>query len=151
MNDTSQDRINDFLRTLVKALGDAGGQSQEIVEEVRADLNAHVERYLTEGHSESVAVEHALGEMGNPYELAHHVRREIPPFGGEVLTSVRYVAAIGVTLWSLFLLWYFRAGSYGFSGFTVIVGVLLLHLPLILLLWPRIVSTSPRSKGRSPP
>ncbi len=107
--------------------------------EVHADLNAHIELHQGDGHSEDDAVEHALGEMGNAYELANLVRREIPPFGGRILTSIRYLAASGVLLWMLLMLWYFRAGTYGASGLTATGIILLIHLPIILLLWPRIV------------
>ena len=139
MTDANHERVNDFLRSLEKALGGPGRRSEGILGEVRADLEAHVKRYQAEGQSEDEAVEHALDEMGNPYELAHHVRQEIPPFEGEVLTTIRYVAACGVNLWTLLMLWHFRAGSYGHSGPLVSGAVMLLHLPVILLIWPRIV------------
>ncbi len=139
MNESNHERINDYLRTLEKALGGPREQSREIVGEVRADLNAHIESHLGDGHSDDEAVEHALEEMGNAYELANLVRREIPPFGGRLLTLIRYVAASGVMLWMLLMLWYLRAGTYGASGLTATGLVLLLHLPIILLLWPRIV------------
>lgn len=139
MNERNQERINDFLFTLERALGHPGEQSGGLLEEVRADFDEHVKHFQAAGHSEDEAVEQALAEMGNPYELAHHVRHEVPPFGGKVVTGIRYVAAFGVLVWTLLLMWLFRGGTYGVSGLAVLAGVLLFHLPVILLLWPRIV------------
>jgi hypothetical protein len=138
MNDSNREKMDSFIRSLKEALGGSAAQAEEILAEVRADLDAHLERYQAAGHPEDEAVELALGEMGNPYELAHHMRRELPPFGGKVLTTIRYVAASGVILWALLLLWMTRPGVYGFSPFLVAI-ILGLHLPVILLIWPRIV------------
>lgn len=139
MNESNLQRIDEFLGTVETALGRAGRQSKEILAEVRADLHAHVNRHRADGCTEDEAVGRALDQMGNPYELAHHVRWEVPPFGGELLTTVRYLAACGVGLWLIVLLWHFRAAAYGASGPLVVVGVLMLHLPVILLLWPQVV------------
>ena len=136
MNESNLERIDEFLGAVETALGRAGRQSKEILAEVRGDLHAHVNRLRSDGFTEDEAVGRALDQMGNPYELAHHVRWEVPPFGGELLTYVRYIAACCIGFWLIMLLWYFRAGTYGASGSLVVVGVLLLHLPVIVLLWP---------------
>jgi hypothetical protein len=139
MTESNHDRIDKFLLTLEKALGNPRKQAKGVVEEVSADLHAHVSRHISEGRSEDEAVEKALGEMGNPYELAHQVSQEIPPFGGTAVTVFRYVAASGIIVWLLMLMWLFRAWSYSFSGLAVVVSTTFLHLPVILLLWPRII------------
>lgn len=139
MNETNQQRIDDFLSSLETALGRRGAQSKAILHEVKTDLNDHVERFAAGGRAGDEAVTKALEEMGNPYELAHHMRRETPPFNGNLARGIRYAAAGAVTVWLLWLMWLSRGGTYGLSGFAVLVGVLLLHLPVILLLWPRIV------------
>ena len=150
MNESNLERIDEFLGAVETALGRAGRQSKEILAEVRADLHAHVKRHRADGCTEDEAVGRALDQMGNPYELAHHVRWEVPPFGGELLTCVRYIAACCIGLWLIMLLWHFRAGAYGASGSLVVVGVLLLHLPVIVLLWPRVVWRSNRLFGLVP-
>lgn len=139
MNKSNFERIDEFLQTLGAVLDRNHRQSCETLEEVRADLFTHIKRYQLEGYSEDDAVGRAFDQMGNPYELAYHIRREVPPFGGEFLTSIRYVVASGVFLWMVVMLWHIRAWSYGATGTAVVVGVMLLHLPVILLLWPRII------------
>lgn len=139
MNESNLQRIDEFLGKFEMALGRSSRQSKEILAEVCADLHAHVKRHRADGCTEDEAVGRALDQLGNPYELAHHVRWEVPPFGGDLLTTVRYIAACSLALWLVMLLWFFRAGSYGGFGSLVVVGTLLLHLPVILLLWPQVV------------
>ncbi|MFK7851412.1 MAG: permease prefix domain 1-containing protein [Akkermansiaceae bacterium] len=139
MNKKNQNRIDEFVLMLEKSLGQSGKQSNDILEEVSADLHAHVSRFRSEGNSEDESVEKALSEMGNPYELGNQVRQEIPPFGGATATVIRYVAASGIMVWLLMLMWLLRGWSYGFAGIAGLVTVTFLHLPVILLLWPRIV------------
>ena len=139
MNNKSRKKVEVFLGNFEEALGRSGRHSTSIVGEVRADLEAHVEGQLSEGKSDEEAVDHALGQMGNPYELAHQIRREITPSEDRVLTWIRYAAASGVIVWTLIVLWNFRAGTYGFGGPRVSGIVILIHLPFILLLWPGIV------------
>lgn len=138
MREASHEKVEGFLQDLEQALGRSAGQARRVVDEVRADLEAHVERLRHDGVEEDEAVRRALDDLGNPYELAHRMRREIPPFGGPVLTTLRTLAAAGVVLWMLLLLWTFRAWEYGFrpSATGLVVGF---HLPVALLLWPRIV------------
>jgi hypothetical protein len=138
MNNSNQEKLNIFIRSLHEAIGKRGRQSEEILGEVRADLEWHVQRFQAKGRSEDEAVDLALGEMGNPYELAHKMLREIPPFGGKRLTFIRYITASALILWTLFVLWYFRAGIYGFSPLGV-AAIVLVHFPVILLVWPRVV------------
>jgi hypothetical protein len=139
MNESNLQRIDEFLGKFEMALGRSSRQSKEILAEVCADLHAHVKRHRADGCTEDEAVGRALDQLGNPYELAHHVRWEVPPFVGDLLTTVRYIAACSLALWLVMLLWFFRAGSYGGFGSLVVVGTLLLHLPVILLLWPQVV------------
>lgn len=139
MNDSKYTGIEDYLTALESALGRPNGQSRDIVDEVRADLSTQVEHLQADGLSHPEAVQQALGEMGNPYELAHQVKQQIPPFGGTAITAIRYVAAGGLILWLGVLLWLMRGWSYGISGLTVTLAILFMHLPVILLLWPRIV------------
>lgn len=139
MNDNSQDRINDFLSEFRQALGQPGGRREDTIAEVRADLEAHIEHHRSAGKSQTDAVDLALTQMGDPLELARQVRREASPFDGPVLTGTRFAAAGALILWLLAMLWFIRAGTYGLDGFTATLGITLLHLPLILLVWPRIV------------
>ena len=138
MNDSPRARIERLLLELEEGLDGFGGQSAGVIDEVRADLEAHVRRSQAEGHSEEEAVRRACDEIGNPYELAHHIRKEVPPFGGRGVTVARYVAASAIALWTLFLLWATRPGVYGFDP-ALLALFALLHFPVILLLWPRIV------------
>ncbi|BCX47979.1 hypothetical protein HAHE_18870 [Haloferula helveola] len=139
MNETSHQRIDGFLSRLEGALTGPASRSRDIVNEVKADLDDHIERFRANGLSEDEAVDRALEEMGNPYELAHQVGREVPPFGGEWLTVIRYLAAGGLAIWLLVLMWTFRAWSYGTDGVRAVFCVVCLHAPVILLLWPRII------------
>ena len=139
MKNNNHEQVNDFLGKLEEALKDSASQREEILDEVRGDLDQHIKRLQEEGYSEDEAVAAALAEMGNPYELAHDMRREIPPFGGPVVTTIRYIAASGLMLWLALLAWGIRAWTYGAEGTAVLLGVLLFHLPIVLFLWPRIV------------
>ena len=138
ITESNDKKIQEFVQNLKGALEASDSQSQQITHEVRSDIEAHVESLIAKGHSEDEAVEKAIDEMGNPFELAHHMKREVPPFGGHTVTVVRYVIASLIILWTLFMLWGMRAGTYGFSA-TLVSIIVLLHLPAILLIWPRIV------------
>ena len=138
MNNTNREKIDEYLASLEEALGRPGAQSAGILDEVRGDLETHVDRSVEKGLSEDEGVALAISEMGNPYELAHQMLREIPPFGGGVTTVVRYAAASAVILWTLALLWLMRPGVYGVHPILYVI-VVMLHLPAILLIWPRIV------------
>ena len=137
MTDVNREKVERYLQSLEEALGRSNAQSVGILGEVRGDLESHVERFEAEGLPEDEAVERALEEMGNPFELAHHMLREVPPFGGMAVSVIRYLIASGVILWTLLMLWMFRSGTYGFNPILSIV--VLLYLPAILLLWPRVV------------
>jgi hypothetical protein len=139
MTKSTHSRIEDFLATLRTALNGAGGRPDDIVEEVRADLIDLIDRHRSQGASDEEAVSRALQSMGDPHELAHHVRREVPPFGGLVASTIRYALAGVVIIWTLLFLWNFRALSYGAAGLATTIGVALFHLPVVLLLWPRMV------------
>lgn len=138
MNDSNHKKIHEFSQSLKEALQSSDSQSEQIATEVQSDLETHIESLIAKGHPENEAVEIAIEEMGNPFELAHHMKQEIPPFGGRALTIVRYIIASMVIVWTLVMLWFMRANNYGFSG-TLICIIVLLHLPAILLIWPRIV------------
>ena len=131
--------IEEYLAALESALGRPHAQCRDIVEEVRADLTVRVEQLQTDGLPHPDAVQRALGDLGNPYELAHQMKQELPPFGGTAVSAIRYVAAGGLALWLGVLLWLLRGWSYGLSGIAVTLTIMFLHLPVILLLWPRIV------------
>lgn len=137
MFEREDERVRGFLDSLRVALGERGGDAG-VVDEVRADLESHIASHRDAGASDDEAITRALDEMGNPYELAHNVRTELPPFGGKALTVVRYVLAAAVLAWTLVLLWALRPGAYGFQP-TILALIALLHFPVVLLLWPRIV------------
>lgn len=139
MKNDNHERVNEFLHILEDALKESGHQPGPIVEEVRSDLEDHLQHFLDEGMTEEEATTAALAEMGNPYELAHGMRREIPPFSGPSSTIVRYLAVLGNLVWAFYVVWNLRAWSYGLEGTGVALGVLLFHFPLVLILWPRIV------------
>lgn len=139
MNDPRTHRIEEFLRSFAQALGHPAGSRDAIIAEIRADLAAHIERYQSAGKSPAEAVDLALAELGDPQELAREIRPAAAPLDGPVLTAIRYVAGAGLALWMLLLAWTLRAGSYGLAGSGITVGVMLLHLPLVLLVWPRII------------
>lgn len=107
MNESNRERVNDFLRDLEEALGRSGRQSEEIAEEVRADLEAHMERLQGEGRSESEAVELALRDLGNPY-----------PTEEEFKSERSKLASKGVSYWkdeNGFVFFWRRPLSSGFS------------------------------------
>lgn len=136
--EANRDRIDVFLSELKNALGTSESQRNDILAEVRSDLGAHRERHLAAGLSEDESVERAIAEMGDPFELARRMRREVPPFAGRPLSVIRYGAAGALIVWTAVVLWIVRGGVYGFSA-TLFGVVACLHFPGILLLWPRIV------------
>lgn len=128
----------DFFSQLRTSLG-SSACPDEIIAEVRADFEAQVERLCAEGMGEAEAIGRALEQLGNPYELAHHIRAERAPLPGRGMRILRMAATFVVITWTLLMLWALRPGAYGSGGVAVTLGVAMFHLPVILLLWPGIV------------
>jgi hypothetical protein len=138
MSSVGREKAEEFFRQLEDAFSGSKEQAREITEELRADFDEHLKRFEGEGKSEDEAIELSLAEMGNPYELGHKMGQEVPPFAGKAATIIRYLLSVGVIAWLLFFLWVMRAWDYGFQSFPyALFGSL--HLPVILLLWPRII------------
>ena len=138
MSEIVQQRIDEFLGRLRESLRLSSDQAEEITAEVRGDLLDHIDDLRQKGHSEEEAVAIALEEMGNPYEMAFHVRRTVPLWDNRAVEVCRYVIAGGILLWSVYVLWGLRAWTYGFSPVIYVVG-LLFFMPIVLVIWPRIV------------
>ena len=134
----SHETIEAYLNELRGALDMPASRAESVVTEVRADLHAHLERFRGEGLEDDAASRRAIDEMRNAYELAHHMRREVPPLPGNAASVVRLVVALAIGAWGLTLLWYIRGGIYGFDPIflALITGI---HFPAFLLMWPRIV------------
>ena len=98
MNEENQNKLNAYVGSFKQALHRSRDQTDKIVAEITSDLEDHVERFQTKGLPEDQAVDLAIKEMGNPYELAHYLEREVPPFDGKTLTVVRYLAAAAVII-----------------------------------------------------
>jgi hypothetical protein len=127
-----------FLDRLERALRGHGARAGEVVEEVRADLEARIATEVAGGTDEADAVTRVLADLGSPEELADGVRRTLAPFGGPVATALRALAALALTGWALMVLHVFRAWRYGFEPYQAAL-IALLHFPFVLLLWPRLV------------
>ena len=138
MSRVGRERVEAFLRELEEAVGGAQDQRDEISDEVRADLDEHMSRFEEEGCSEDEAVERALSEMGNPYELGYRMRSEVPPFSSGPVRVVRYLICGVIIAWVLLLTWGLRGMGYGPSPVLYLLfwGM---PLPVIALLWPKIV------------
>lgn len=138
MSSVGREKVEEFFKQLEDSFSGSEEQAQEISEELRSDFDEHLKRFEGEGRSEDEAVELALAEMGNPYELGHKMRQEVPPFAGKAATIIRYLLSAGLIVWLLFFLWVMRGWDYGFQSFPyALFGFL--HLPVIMLLWPKII------------
>lgn len=138
MNSSSiLNRTEEFFDRLERALGRPSPQNRDVVAEVRADFLAQVEALQRGGVSEGDAVDQVLGQMGEPDALAAEMKVAMPPLSSGPVAVIRYILAGGLVLWTLLLMWTFRAWDYGLSGGMFLA--LGLHLPVIMLLWPRII------------
>lgn len=138
MNSSSiLNRTEEFFDRLGRALGPPSPRNRDVVAEVRADFLAQVEDLLGEGVPEAEAVDRVLEQMGAPESLAADMKVVLPPLSSGPVAVIRYVLAAGVFGWTLLLMWIFRAWDYGLS--PGMFFALLFHLPVILVLWPRII------------
>ena len=137
-NETVIERFETFLDRLENSLSVNPQKKREIIDEVRSDLLAQVKGFQEEGKSESEAVDLALEDMGDPEALARSLSEVVPPLSTGPVSGIRYLAAGGLMIWTGFLLWNFRAWTYGFSpGITA--GLIAFHLSLVLVIWPGII------------
>ena len=139
MNDIHQDRIDRFMRTFGEALGHPGTSRDEIIAEIRADLASHIERFEAAGRSREEALDLALTELGDPQELARTIGSAAAPRQGAAVNTIRFLAAGGMVLWILAMILGIRGGCYGWAGLGATIVIASLHVPLILLVWPRII------------
>ncbi len=137
MSDKPYRAVEDFLARMRAALRLTGPQAEEIAAEMRGNIYDYIELLRSQGRTEDDAVAMALEEMGNPYEVAHHVRNVVALWSHPAVEICRYVLASGIILWAIFITWC-RAWDYGFTASAYIVGIGF-HLPMILIIWPRIV------------
>ncbi|MFO1486353.1 MAG: permease prefix domain 1-containing protein [Verrucomicrobiaceae bacterium] len=139
MNAPHTHRIEEFLRSFAQALRHPGGSRDEIIAEIRADLAAHINRHQSAGKSPAEAVDLALAELGDSQELARTHGPAATPMQSSVINTIRYIAAGGMMLWVMAMILFLRGGSYGWAGLEAVVFIALLHMPLILLVWPGII------------
>lgn len=130
-------RTEEFFNRLEVALGRSSPQNREVVAEVRADFQAQVEALRGSGMGEEEAVGQVISQMGEPEVLAAEMKAVLPPLSSGPAAVIRYVLAGGLILWTLLLMWTFRAWDYGLSGGLFLA--LGLHVPVILVLWPKII------------
>ena len=127
------------MRAFGQALGHPGASRDEIIAEIRADLASHIERLESAGKSREEALDLALAELGDPQELARTIGPAAAPMQGTVVNTIRYIAAGGMLLWILAMILFIRGLSYGWAGLGAVLIIALLPMPLILLVWPRII------------
>lgn len=132
------ERFDSYFEGLETALRVPESRKREILDEIRGDLRNQIHDLRESGKSESEAVDLVLAEMGDPALLGHQLSETVAPFSTGPVRVIRYLAAGGLIVWSLLLLWTFRAWNYGFSP-LVTLGFLGFHLSLILVIWPGIV------------
>ncbi len=132
------DQLLTYLESLEQSLRLPPEQARAVVDEVRADLLAHIQRSVEQGHEERQAVALAIEEMGPADELAAQMRGAIPPLGNYNIRVLRRAAAMFLTLLLLWGFWHVRAMDFGFSiPRAVSCGVLL--TPVALLVWPDVI------------
>jgi hypothetical protein len=130
-------RTEEFFDRLEAALGRPSPQNRDVVAEVRADFHAQVEVLQAGGMEEGVAVDQVLEQMGEPEVLAAGMKQALPPLSSGPVAMIRCILAGGLVVWTLLIMWTFRSWDYGFSaGALIALG---LHLPVIMVLWPRII------------
>lgn len=131
-------QVIDFLDSLECALQLPSEQSRRIVDEVRADLSEHIQRFVEKGNDEETAVALALDEMGSPDELARHMSAAVPPLNGPAVRLLRRSLTVLLTLLIAWIFWDYRANCYGFS-FTRALAIGMVFLPIVLLTWPSVI------------
>ena len=137
MSSNIVNRTEEFFNRLGEALGRPSPQNREVISEVRADFPAQVEALQKSGMDEGEAVDEVLAQMGEPEVMAAGMKQVLPPLSSGPVAVIRYVLAGGAILWTLVLMWTFRAWDYGLS--PGLFFALLFHLPLIVVLWPKII------------
>ena len=138
MTEAGDNRVDEFLHDLEGSLKVSGDQAREIVDEVRGDLWARVEDLKGKGQEEAEAVAAVLKQIGNPYELSHHIGHEVTPRSNPIVRHVRSALAICIMGWAAWFAWVMRGWSYGFP-FPVYGMSLGLFFSVGLLVWPGIV------------
>jgi hypothetical protein len=132
-------RVHAFFAALEAALGGPHEQSDTVLAEVRADLQAQVRDAVARGTDRDLAWTEALDAMGEPVALARSMREALPPAPPRPwVRNLRMSLSGLVAGWGLLMIFVWRSTDYGFDPllFSVILG---LHLPLALLLWPGLV------------
>lgn len=138
MHEPSNKRVVDFLERFERSLRIASDRRRAAVEEVRADLVAHIEHHAAKGCEQAEAVDRALEEMGDPDTLAHQIVAAAPAFNHPALRVTRYILTVLVAGGFAWLAFELRAWRYG----TSVAGLLAtgsVFLTLVLLLWPGVV------------
>lgn len=138
MSNLISDQLLTYLESLEQALRLPPEQARPVVDEVRSDLLAHVQRYVDQGQEESQAVTLAIEEMGPADELAAQMRAAIPPLGNYNIRVLRRAAAMFLTLLLLWVFWHVRAMDFGFSIPRALACSVLLT-PVALLIWPDVI------------
>lgn len=132
-------RVHAFFAALEAALGGPHEQSDAVLAEVRADLEAQVEGVVARGTDRELAWVEALDSLGEPVALARSMRGALPPPPPRPwVRHLRMLLSGMVAGWGLLMIFVFRSSDYGFNPrlFSLMLG---LHLPLALLLWPGLI------------
>ena len=138
MHELSSKRVVDFLERFEKSLRIAPDHRRDAVDEVRADLVAHIEHHAAEGCDEAEAVDRALNEMGDPDTLARQIGAAAPAFNHPALRIARYVLTLLVAGGFAWLTFELRAWRYG-TSVPGLIATGAIFLTLVLLLWPAVV------------
>ena len=132
-------RVESYFANLEAALHGPNKQSDAILAEVRADLEAQVHNAIDQGTDRELAWANALDSIGEPAALAKSMREALPPAPPKPwVCNLRMILTGLVAAWTLYLLYGMRSWDYGIDLSMTLI-ILGFHLPLALLLWPGLI------------
>lgn len=136
MSLSSQSTLDAYFNDLREALGSAHAPA---VNEIRADAEGRIESAVRAGTTRAAATAAVLEDLGNPFELAHHIGETRAPMGGRILTWTKAVLFTVAVVWTGLLCFGIRSMSIGFDGTVMLLICAGFHAPFLLLLAPKLV------------
>lgn len=138
MSNSISELVQNYFDELESALKLSSTQTRDLVDEIRSNAIDKIADLCRAGVAEADAVSQTLDDLGSPSRLAESIRHESPPFHSPLATTLRGVGAVAAVGIALYCGLAFRASFYG-PSWTFYIGLVGVFLPLVLLLWPKVV------------
>lgn len=138
MSNSISELVQNYFDELESALKLSSTQTRDLVDEIRSNAIDKIADLCRAGVAEAEAVSQTLDDLGSPSQLAESIRHESPPFHSPLATTLRGVGAVAAVGIALYCGLAFRASFYG-PSWTFYLGLVGVFLPLVLLLWPKVI------------